>query len=196
MRLRSRIGNLSPFTLMNSEDSAAWKECFSELAPKLLLFARQWAPTYTDAEDIVQMAFVRWWQRNPGGDRQHVPLLYAAVRTIALDMRRSQDRRTRREEKADIALPHEDAPCFDPPVEDKENAALLAKALTRLSDEQREVVTLRIWGGLTFAEIAHSLGQNLNTITARYRYALAALHKALAPHREDLGAVAASPITA
>jgi RNA polymerase sigma-70 factor, ECF subfamily len=168
--------------------SSDWKQCFNELAPKLILFARQWAPSASDAEDIVQMAFVRWWQRNPGGDRQHVPLLYAAVRTISLDMRRSMDRRVKREGKSDIAVESEDTPYFDPPVEDRENAALLQKALSKLPEEQKEVVTLRIWGGMTFNEIAQSTGQNLNTITARYRYALAALQKSLAPLREDLGA--------
>jgi RNA polymerase sigma-70 factor, ECF subfamily len=178
---------------MSQNPSAEWKQCFQELAPRLLLFARQWAPTASDAEDVVQMAFVRWWQKNPGGDRQHVPLLYAAVRTISLDMRRSMDRRVRREEKADIAVASEDAPYFDPPVEDKENAVLLQAALQKLPTEQREVVTLRVWAGLTFNEIAQSTGQNLNTITARYRYALAALQKSLAPFREDLGAPALSP---
>jgi RNA polymerase sigma-70 factor, ECF subfamily len=173
-----------------------WKQCFNELAPKLVLFARQWAPTASDAEDIVQMAFVRWWQRNPGGDRQHVPLLYAAVRTISLDMRRSMDRRIRREGLSEIAVESEDTPYFDPPVEDKENARLLQSALTKLPAEQREVVTMRIWGGLTFNEIAQSTGQNLNTITARYRYALAALQKTLAPLRADLRSVSAATATA
>jgi RNA polymerase sigma-70 factor (ECF subfamily) len=177
------------------DDANDWKQCFKELAPKLLLFARQWAPTSADADDIVQMAFVRWWQRNPGGDRQHVPLLYAAVRTISLDMRRSMDRRTRREGLAEIAVESEDTPYFDPPVEDKESAQLLQRALAKLPVEQREVITLRIWGGLTFNEIAQSTGQNLNTITARYRYAIAALQKSLGPLREDLGAMA-SPATA
>ena len=41
-----------------------WKVCFSELAPGLVLFARQWVRTAADAEDIVQDAFVRFWRRN------------------------------------------------------------------------------------------------------------------------------------
>ena len=61
----------------------SWRQCYRELAPKLLLFARQWAPQ--DAEDIVQAAFVRFWKKHQSADRSHYPLLYAAVRTIALD---------------------------------------------------------------------------------------------------------------
>ena len=171
--------------------TSAWQTCFQELAPKLLLYGRQWAVNGADAEDIVQMAFVRWWQRNPGGDREHVPLLYATVRTIALDVRRSDERRLRRETSAEIALPSEDAPHFDPPVEDRENALMLERALGDLSPEQREVVTLRIWAGLTFAEIAATTGETTNTVASRYRYALNNLHRVLEPHREDLGAAPA-----
>ncbi|MDP9185824.1 MAG: RNA polymerase sigma factor, partial [Verrucomicrobiota bacterium] len=40
-----------------------WKNCFSQLAPGLLLFARQWARSTADAEDIVQEAFVRFWRK-------------------------------------------------------------------------------------------------------------------------------------
>lgn len=177
---------------MNPHDMTAdWQACFRELAPKLLLYGRQWAVNSADAEDIVQMAFVRWWQRNPGGDREHVPLLYATVRTIALDVRRSDERRLRRETNSDIALPSEEAPHFDPPVEDRENALMLERALRDLSSEQREVVTLRIWAGLTFAEIAATTGETTNTVASRYRYALNNLHRVLEPLREDLGAAPA-----
>jgi RNA polymerase sigma-70 factor (ECF subfamily) len=164
----------------------SWKQCFDQVAPNLLLYARQIAPTPADAEDVVQMAFVRWWRRFPDGDSRHIPLLYAAVRTIALDMRRSNQRRTAREARSDIALPHADTPVFDPPAEQKETAALVEQALTKLPEEQREVVTLRLWGGLTFAEIAEATGSSINTVAGRYRYALAALEKLLAPLKEDL----------
>ncbi|HYF36269.1 MAG TPA: RNA polymerase sigma factor [Prosthecobacter sp.] len=164
----------------------SWKQCFDQVAPNLLLYARQIAPTPADAEDVVQMAFVRWWRRFPDGDSAHIPLLYAAVRTIALDMRRSSQRRTVREARSDIALPHGDSPIFDPPAEQKETAALVEQALAKLPEEQREVVTLRLWGGLTFAEIAQATGSSLNTVAGRYRYALAALQKHLAPLKDDL----------
>ena len=71
-----------------------WKVCFSRLGPGLLLFARQWVRSRTDAEDIVQEAFVRFWRRNHNvGNRA---LLYATVRSIALDLIRRDSRRARR----------------------------------------------------------------------------------------------------
>src|SRR6266513_5269427 len=75
-----------------------WRSCFSELAPGLLLFARQWVRSRADAEDIVQEAFVRFWRRNHAITNR--ALLYATVRPIALDLIRRDSRRARREAEA------------------------------------------------------------------------------------------------
>jgi len=162
--------------------TTSWKECFERLAPRLVLYARQITGSLEDAEDVVQMAFVRWWRRYPDGDESQVPLLYAAVRTIALDLRRGDQRRQNREQNS-----VEDAPVFfDTVLEDKERGAFVEEAMRELPPMQKEVVTLKIWGGLTFAEIASMLGESINTITSRYRYALTAMQKRLAHLREDL----------
>ena len=160
----------------------SWNECFERLAPRLVLYARQITGSLEDAEDVVQMAFVRWWRRYPDGDESQVPLLYAAVRTIALDLRRGDQRRQNREQAVTTEAPV----FFDTVLEDKERGALVSEALRELSPVQQEVVTLKIWGGLTFAEIAGMLGESINTITSRYRYALGSMEKRLAPLREDL----------
>lgn len=167
-------------------ESFDWKRTFEQVAPQLVLYARQIVDSKADAEDVVQMAFVRWWRRFPDGDSAHIPLLYAAVRTIALDQRRSDTRRVKRESKADIALPHENAPSFDPQPGQQEIASIVEEALQRLPGQQREVITLKLWGGLTFNEIAVMTGESINTVAGRYRYALQTLQKKLAPMKEDL----------
>src|SRR5260370_25995216 len=75
----------------------AWRDCYRQLAPKLLLFARQWIASTADAEDVVQTAFVRFWQKQPEAAAEHYPLLFAAVRSAALDHLRASVRRSRRE---------------------------------------------------------------------------------------------------
>lgn len=164
----------------------AWKQCFDQVSPKLLLYAAQLCPSRADAEDVVQMAFVRWWRRFPEGNQEHIPLLYAAVRTIALDQRRSDTRRVRRESASEVAVASEHTPFFDTSPEQRETARIVQEALTALPENQREVVTLKLWGGLTFAEIAETTGESINTISGRYRYALQGLQKKLAPRRDDL----------
>ena len=151
-----------------------WKTCFSQLAPGLLLFARQWARSTADAEDIVQEAFVKIWRRNHNIANRG--LLYATVRSIALDVLRRDSRRTRRESAAVSESDQMVQPMFE--VEDETQRALVA-ALDLLPDEQREVLVMKIWNDLTFAEIASALEISQNTAASRYRYALAALKKNL-----------------
>lgn len=152
-----------------------WKECFSELAPGLVLFARQWVRSVADAEDVVQDAFVRFWRRNH--NIRNRALLYAAVRSAALDLIRRDQRRARREEIAIEDADHSVPPEFDP-SEDVNYE--LAGAVERLSRDQREVLVMKIWNDLSFAEIGEAIGISQNTAASRYRYALAALKKSMA----------------
>jgi RNA polymerase sigma-70 factor (ECF subfamily) len=151
-----------------------WKNCFSQLAPGLLLFARQWARSAADAEDIVQEAFVRFWRKQH--DIANRGLLYAMVRSIALDSLRRDSRRARRESAVVSESDRTVQPMFE--IEDETQRALVA-ALDLLPNEQREVLVMKIWNELTFAEIASALEISQNTAASRYRYALAALKKNL-----------------
>ena len=157
----------------NHED---WKVCFSEFGPGLLLFARQWVRTPTDAEDIVQEAFVKFWRRNHRVDNR--ALLYATVRSIALDHIRRDSRRARREAEAVAGTEQSIGPQFE--IEHESQRALVA-ALDLLPHEQREVLVMKIWNELTFAEIASALEISQNTAASRYRYALSALKKNFQP---------------
>ena len=152
-----------------------WKTCFAEAAPGLVLFARQFVRSIADAEDIVQDAFVRFWRKQHS--IQNRALLFATVRSISLDLLRRDARRARRE--ADALADHDQAtapPEFDA-VNDAQRA--LAAALDLLPTEQREVLVMKIWNELTFADIASVLEISQNTAASRYRYALTNLKKNL-----------------
>ncbi len=149
-----------------------WKTCFSQLAPGLLLFARQWARSAADAEDIVQEAFIKFWRKQH--DVANRALLYATVRSTALDFLRRDSRRARREAAVVSESDQAVQPRFE--FEDESQQALVA-AMDLLPDEQREVLVMKIWNELTFAEIASVLEISQNTAASRYRYALAALKK-------------------
>jgi RNA polymerase sigma factor (sigma-70 family) len=153
-----------------------WKVCLSEVGPGLVLFARQWVQSVADAEDIVQEAFVRFWRRNHNITNR--PLLYATVRSIALDRIRGDSRRARREAVVVAETEHSIEPHFQ--IEE-DSQRVLAGALDRLPKDQREVLVMKIWNELTFAEIAEALGISQNTAASRYRYALASLRKILPP---------------
>ena len=154
-----------------------WKVCFSELAPGLVLFARQFARTSADAEDIVQDAFVRFWRKEHSIENR--ALLFATVRSVALDLLRRDARRARREANAALEMEQSTLPQFD---FDDGSQRDLAAAVDLLPVEQREVLVMKIWNELTFAEIGQALGISQNTAASRYRYALVALKKNFVAH--------------
>src|SRR5215472_16000236 len=88
-----------------------WKACFTSVALGLLLFARQWVQSRADAEDIVQEAFVKFWRRNH--EIRNRALLYATVRSVALDFDRRDTRRARREATAFAETESSDEPQFE-----------------------------------------------------------------------------------
>jgi RNA polymerase sigma-70 factor (ECF subfamily) len=53
----------------------------------------------------------------------------------------------------------------------------LERALRALPPDQREVVHLHVFEGLTFLQIADAARESANTIASRYRYALARLRE-------------------
>jgi RNA polymerase sigma-70 factor, ECF subfamily len=153
---------------LNQEE---WRRWFGEHAPKLLLFARQSARSEADAQDLVQEALLECWQRNTGVTPP-MPLLFATIRRRAIDLARREDRRVTRERAVAV---DETEPWFDATAEQREWSRLIQGALAELPPEQREVVVLKLWGGMTFAQIGEVLAISPNTAASRYRYALAEL---------------------
>jgi RNA polymerase sigma-70 factor, ECF subfamily len=162
---------------ISSNGPSNWRAWHEAHAPRLLLYARQWLPCRADAEDAVQSGFVKFWKHRPGPEAEDVPLLYTAVRCAALDLLKGRSRSLKREEAAYATT--EDVWWDASTLEEKERAEMMRRALEQLPAEQREVVVLRIWADLTFAQIADTLSENQNTIAARHRYALASLRKLL-----------------
>lgn len=152
-----------------------WEQWIAENAPRFLLFARQQTRCEADAEDVLQEALVESWQRT--GGRPEAALVFATIRRRSIDMGRRHDRRTRREE---ATAPEHDV-WFDSAVQDRETAMLLEEAVRTLPKELCEVVTLKVWGGQTFAEVAMTLGIPQGTAATRYRTALTQLRKSLTP---------------
>jgi len=151
-----------------------WRRWLGEQAPKFLLFARQKARTEADAEDLVQEALLEATHRNGVSAPPAPALVFATIHRRAIDKARQIDRRTRRELAAGEPVANL---WFDPSVEQRERAQLIQDAMQQLPPMYREVITLKIWGELSFAEIAQTLGIPANTAASRYRYGLEELRR-------------------
>jgi RNA polymerase sigma factor (sigma-70 family) len=140
---------------------------YREHAPALRLYVRQWP---NGAEDLVQDAFVKLAQESPA-PRQVLAWLYRVVRNGALAAGRGEARRRRREGRVS------GAEAWFAAADDRIDGREATRRLAELPLEQREVVVARIWGGLTFDDVARLTGCSLPTAHRRYQAGLAALRE-------------------
>lgn len=156
--------------------TSEWNSWLAENAGRFLLFARQQTRCGQDAEDVLQESLVETWKR--AGGKPEAALVFATIRRRAIDLGRRTDRRTQRE-----LATEEPSPQFTIRMADDKAFALheLERALKHLPQAQREVLTLKFWGGLTFVEVAATLDIPQGTAASRYRMALEALRQTLTP---------------
>lgn len=187
----------SPQVSDSTPAASAWRDWLGIHGPKLLLFARQQTRSQEDAKDIFQDALVKLVDKVRsgefvGGQESWMPYLYTAIRRLAIDLSRRDDRRKRREDNvsADAATDQYETfhPWFESESSDDETRSQLEEGLKELPEKFAEVIVMKIWGERTFAEIGETLGISQNTAASRYRYGLEALKRNLgsARRRGDL----------
>jgi len=147
---------------------------YAQHGPALVAYARSFVPNAAAAEDAVHQVFLKLLGGHTRAPDAPVAYLYRAVRNAALNVRRNGQR--------DVPLETQDA-WFVQRDGNREAALALQAALAEIPEEQREVVTMRIWSGMTLEEIAAATGAPLNTVASRYRYALEKLRERLQPYR-------------
>jgi RNA polymerase sigma factor (sigma-70 family) len=156
-------------------DPARLAEWFEAHAATLVLYARQWLREPARAEDVVQEVFVRLMAQ-----RQEPPnvkaWLHASVRNAAISESRSARRRRRREQS--VAAERGEN-WFDRHPSDLLDAGAVQDALQHLPQQQREIVVMRLWSGMTLSEIAQITGLAVSTCFDDYRRALGAIRTIL-----------------
>jgi len=143
----------------------------NEHAAALVLYARQWC---AGPEDVVQDAFLKLaaLQTAP---LQPVPWLYRVVRNAAISTLRALYRRRKHE----AILAERIVPWFLPNDDTELDAQAATQALAALPDIERETITLHLWGGLTFQEIADVMECSHSTAHRWYLAGLARLRERL-----------------
>jgi RNA polymerase sigma-70 factor (ECF subfamily) len=140
------------------------------------------------AEDVSQEIFVRLWRKPESyvAERgRFLTWLISVTRNRAVDEVRSRGRRQRHEtaspEEQERELPASDS--IDPALNAQlaEQARIVRAALAELPPEQREIIELAYFGGLTQQEISDRLDQPLGTVKTRIRLGMQKLRAALAP---------------
>lgn len=139
----------------------------------LAMYARQWVDD-ASAQDVVQEALTALLGQRPAPD-DPIAWMCRTVRNAAVDQVRSSSRRRQREQIVARGRREE----FDPTPDALIDAKSAEAALKQLPPELREVVILRIWGGLGFVQIAQVMHLGISTVHGRYVAALEQMRKTL-----------------
>ncbi len=166
-------------------DRGAVMALYDRFAPALMAVALRITGGRAEAEDVVQEVFTRAWREATTFDRARgsaAAWLVTLTRNRAIDVVRSRKRRGRHEDEQTHEEPVVVAPPATPEVEvvDAERAAAVRRALDALRPEQRQVLELSYFGGLSHSEIAAKLNQPLGTVKTRIAQAVKRLRDELA----------------
>ena len=159
---------------------------YDEHAQPLYAFLLNFTRDEADTRDLLQEIFVKLAReaRLLDGVREERAFLIRLAHNAAVDLMRRRGTRDRTKENfaAEVISPF--APSNDP--DEQVFREELTVALGELPEEQRAVVHLKLWEGLTFEEIATTLEIPPNTAASRYRYGLDKLRGRLRPLYEEM----------
>lgn len=136
------------------------------------------------AEDAAQEAFIRAWQHlhsyQPRSPFRN--WVYRIATNAALDVLR-REKATVDIDELPLATPREGPEAV---VESMEQAERVQQAVLALPEASRLVLVLREYEGLSYQEIADTLGIPIGTVMSRLNYARKRLIESLAPDLEVL----------
>jgi RNA polymerase sigma-70 factor (ECF subfamily) len=151
-------------------DPAAFAELYDACADALRHWLLGQLGSAADADDVVQETFVRLARSRKKLRKVENPVAYAfaAARNEVARLAKRRGRRHYRESVHGAPLDSDTAP-------QREAMDAVRAALASLPSQQREIVELKAYGGLTLREIAEITSLPPGTVATRYRAALGRL---------------------
>ena len=170
---------------------AALEELYSRYSGPIYSLAVRMLRDPGAAEEVTQDTFFNIWKQAASyrPERGKVTAwLFSICRHRVID----EVRRRRRRERTHV---HQDVELADQPADDSNDPArfanlrmqrgMLKEALAKLRAEQRAVIELAYYGGLTHSEIAKALDQPLGTVKTRMRLGLRKLREVVGPQARE-----------
>ncbi len=138
------------------------------------------------AEEVLQDTFYRLWERSQlyqPEKGQLISWLLTVARNLALDHKRKESRRA--DSNVSVmggefsGVDPDSLPATSSALEDPDFGPTIRRVLERLPAEQKKVIELAYFEGLTHQELADKLGQSLGTVKTRIRLGLSKLREAM-----------------
>ncbi len=162
----------------NNNPDSAWcdpAELFRTLGASVYGYAMRVLGKAVEAEEVLGETFLRICKSKEqySGRGSLRAWVFSIAHRLCMDALR--DRAKSAKSAKPVSLPEQLASADPPPtvpIEKQERQAIITEAIERLSAEQKEVVMLKIYGGLTFRQISQTLGIPLNTALGRMQQGL------------------------
>lgn len=135
-----------------------------------------------EAEDLTEMVFLKAWEALPGYLDKGFPFtswLYRIAHNIVVDHHRRRQRVDPPDDRIQIENRAEEGVSTLGKIIENEERTELAMAISRLPDEQQQVIILRFIEGLSHTQVANIIGKNEGTCRMIQHRALTALNKVL-----------------
>lgn len=176
-----RVGEVTE--RLRTSGVAALGALFDLTSNRLVRFAAALTRHQQDAEDAVQTALVRLAgePNKLAGVASPWPYLLRMVRNEAFVIARKKQRCTTTGSLDDLITQ-----CGVDEAEREESHRAVWAAMRSLPAEQAEVVVLKIWEEMTFAQIGEVLEISPNTVASRYQYAMAKLSRRLLAQQPEV----------
>ncbi|MER6948437.1 RNA polymerase sigma factor [Nonomuraea sp. NPDC000554] len=165
-----------------SEPKERFEEIYAAHYPAVATYIRRRTDSPDDIADVIAETFTTAWRRIhdvPEGSETRL-WLYGVARRVLANHFRAQDRRTALAQRLreEFTIRAEPTPVRD--------SGAAYQAFRRLSDDDRELLALVAWEGLSGPEIAKVLGCSRGAVRLRLHRARKRLARELADARLDL----------
>lgn len=168
MELRSSSEDLGLLERIRRGDNEGAAELFERYAPALLRFTDRMLSDRGAAEEVTQEVFVKVISRAHQYDgRAGVASWLFAIAANACRDRRRRDRRAAIVPLEAVAEPRARGEGIEASMVSDQRRAAVRKALSELSEEQREALVLARYHGMPYAEIAQTLGISVGAVKTR-----------------------------
>ncbi|HMS40874.1 MAG TPA: sigma-70 family RNA polymerase sigma factor [Pyrinomonadaceae bacterium] len=163
--------NLSEQTILKriaKGDQTAVEDCFNQYGNLIWALAKKYTPTREDAEDAVQEIFTEIWQnaaRYDDAKAREITFITTIARRRLIDRVRKVYRRPQTSSIETTFVSNSYEPSAFQQVQAKE----IIKAMQVLRPEQRELMLLNIYEGMSHGEISEATGVPLGTVKTHIR---------------------------
>jgi len=166
-------------TRIATGDPDAVQECIDRYGNLVWTIARRFTRSASEAEDAVQEVFIDLWKSaarfDPDRSTEAGFVAMVARRRLIDQLRRAE----RRPRTTEIPDGFEVAGMDAEQLEMNADAALAARALKRIKPEQRSVLLMSVYHGMTHAQIVEETGLPLGTVKSHIRRGLAEVRRIL-----------------